>query len=92
MLLPVLSLSPFPLSRDFVDCRNALKYDCFKPHDIREGFTKEMEEICRQKLKLHKVRPTVAAVMAVSQTFAKASAAFPGFWYSFQIFHLLLED
>ena len=45
----------FGALRDFVDCRNAMKMECFQPPKIHQPFSKELEELCRQKLKLHKV-------------------------------------
>jgi hypothetical protein len=42
--------------RDFVDCRNATKMESFQPPKIHQPFSKELEELCRQKLKLHKVK------------------------------------
>ena len=46
----------FRALRDFVDCRNALKMTCFQPPAVHEGFGREMERECNEKLKLHKVR------------------------------------
>ena len=46
----------FRALRDFVDCRNALKMACFQPPAVHEGFGREMERECNDKLKLHKVR------------------------------------
>ena len=46
----------FRALRDFVDCRNALKMACFQPPAVHEGFGREMERECNEKLKLHKVR------------------------------------
>ena len=45
----------FVALRDFVDCRNAMKMESFQPPKIHQPFSKELEELCRQKLKLHKV-------------------------------------
>ncbi|KAI6650628.1 Histone acetyltransferase type B catalytic subunit [Oopsacas minuta] len=39
--------------RDFIDCRDALQFTCFQRENIKQSFTKEMEEECRDKLKLH---------------------------------------
>ena len=45
----------FVALRDFVDCRNAMKMESFQPPKVHQPFSKELEESCRQKLKLHKV-------------------------------------
>ena len=46
----------FVALRDFVDCRNAMKMESFQPPKIHQPFGKELEELCRRKLKLHKVK------------------------------------
>ena len=46
----------FVALRDFVDCRNAMKVESFQSPKIHQPFSKELEELCRQKLKLHKVK------------------------------------
>ena len=46
----------FVALRDFVDCRNAMKMESFQSPKIHQPFSKELEELCRQKLKLHKVK------------------------------------
>ena len=40
----------------FVDCRNALAIECFRSPAVHEDFGGELERVCREKLKLHKVR------------------------------------
>lgn len=46
----------FRALRDFVDCRNALAIECFRSPAVHEDFGGELERVCREKLKLHKVR------------------------------------
>ena len=49
----------FTALRDFVDCKNALRLDCFQPPKVHEEFGTEMEVMCQQKLKLNKVRENI---------------------------------
>ena len=42
--------------RDYIDCKNAMKFDCFQFPRILEPYSAEMEKVCREKLKMHKVR------------------------------------
>ena len=46
----------FSTIRDYVDCKNAMNFECFQLPMILEPYSAEMEKICREKLKLHKVR------------------------------------
>ena len=45
----------FTAVRDFVDCKDALKLECFQPPKVHQPFSEEIEAQCRQKLKLQKV-------------------------------------
>ena len=45
----------FVALRDYVDCQNARKLQCFQPHQILSPYSQEIERQCRNKLKIGKV-------------------------------------
>lgn len=59
LLQHVLAETPadnFLFMRDFADCVNCAALDEFSPDLLKKGFSKEMKEAARKKLKLHGVR------------------------------------
>lgn len=44
----------FQRIRDFIDCRNCLKYSCFRPEKLLHGYSVSMEKECNEELKLNK--------------------------------------
>lgn len=42
----------FIVMRDFLDCKNCLKLDSYKPDRLKEGWSKEMGDEAQEKLKL----------------------------------------
>lgn len=45
----------FVALRDYVDCQNALKLQCFRIPQILEPYSTEIEKECQSKLKMNKV-------------------------------------
>ena len=45
----------FSALRDFVDCRNALKLNSFRPPNVHRPYAESARSECRKKLKLQKV-------------------------------------
>lgn len=43
----------FQRIRDYIDCRNCIDFDCFRPEKLTNGFSKTMLKECNEKLKLN---------------------------------------
>ena len=61
----------FVALRDFIDCRNAQKLESFQPPKVHQPFSEELEELCRQKLKLHKVKLELYTLSPLFKLFTK---------------------
>lgn len=55
----------FERLRDYVDARDCMTLSSFAPDKVKIGFTNEMEDEAKKKLKMTTVRNTMACLLLV---------------------------